>query len=43
VQEPFVSVRGRLQLKEGVTSVYAFHVERMPEPLMVAVRSHDFH
>ena len=43
-QEPFLKIRGRLQIDEnGITSVYTEHAEALPFATTVSGQSHDFH
>lgn len=43
-QEKFLAIRGRLQMQDGVTSVYALHAECLScATAIVAPASHDFH
>ena len=42
-QEPFLRITGRLQNIEGVISLYAQQVERLPFDAVVGGQSHDFH
>jgi error-prone DNA polymerase len=43
VQEPFLRIRGRLQRVDDVTTVFAFHVERVEQEIGAVASSHDFH
>jgi error-prone DNA polymerase len=42
-QESFLQIRGRLQIVEGVTTVYALAVDALHCRLELEGRSHDFH
>jgi error-prone DNA polymerase len=42
-QEPFLRIRGRLQVVDDVISVYALEVEPLPYEAKLGAMSHDFH
>ncbi|WP_395741761.1 DNA polymerase III subunit alpha [Prosthecobacter sp.] len=42
-QESFLLIRGRLQIEDGVTTVLALAIDRLPGPAHGGVQSHDFH
>jgi error-prone DNA polymerase len=42
-QEPFLCIKGRLQIVDGVTTVYALAIEAQPFGADVGGFSHDFH
>ncbi len=42
-QEPFLIIYGRLQIVDGVTSIYTWHVEALPYRATLGAQSHDFH
>ncbi|MCL4112205.1 UNVERIFIED_CONTAM: hypothetical protein GTU68_016497 [Idotea baltica] len=43
-REQFLIIRGRLQIKDNVTSVYALHAEQLPwKNAQFQTQSHDFH
>ena len=42
-QEPFLSIKGRLQNFDHVISVYALHVAPLPFDRALSTQSHDFH
>ena len=43
-REQFLIIRGRLQIKDNVTSIYALHAEQLPwKNAQFQTQSHDFH
>ena len=42
-QEPFLRITGRLQIVDGVTTIYALTIEALPFHAQVGGLSHDFH
>ena len=42
-QEPFLSIKGRLQNLDNVISLYALHIDPLPLDQSLATSSHDFH
>jgi error-prone DNA polymerase len=42
-QESFLRISGRLQIAEGVTTVLALAIDRLPCTAQSGVKSHDFH
>ncbi|WP_395750003.1 DNA polymerase III subunit alpha [Prosthecobacter sp.] len=42
-EEPFLRIKGRLQIADGVTTVLALRIERLATAAQNGVPSHDFH
>ncbi len=43
IQEPFLRIKGRLQIVDDVTTVFALGVEPLPYEAKLGAQSHDFH